>query len=162
LEFVLDFLYEEDCRVSVIFFNMSEENLAKILKWDFVMIGSDSSLRSLNGVLNYGKPHPRSYGTFSRVIRKYVNESPVLSIEEAIYKMTGLPAQKLQLINRGLLEEGCFADITIFDQKTIAEKATFTKPHSYSKGIKHVIVNGKITINNGKHEGAMNGAILQK
>jgi N-acyl-D-amino-acid deacylase len=75
LEFVLDLLYEEDCKVSVIFFNMSEENLARILKWDSVMVGSDSSLRSLKGVLNYGKPHPRGYGTFSRVIRKYVNET---------------------------------------------------------------------------------------
>ncbi len=162
LEFVLDFLYEEDCKVSVIFFSMSEENLARILKWDFVMIGSDSSLRSLKGVLNYGKPHPRSYGTFSRVIRKYVNETPVLSIEEAIYKMTGLPAKKLQLKDRGILKEGCFADITIFDQDTIAERATFAQPHNYSEGIKYVIVNGKMTINNGKHDGTVNGAILRK
>lgn len=162
LEFVLDFLYQEDCRVSVIFFNMSEENLTRILKWKFVMIGSDSSLRSLTGTLNYGKPHPRSYGTFSRIIRKYVNETSVLSIEEAIHKMTGLPAQKLQLKDRGMLKEGCFADITIFDQETISEKATFAEPHNYSKGIKHVIVNGKITINDGKHEGTVNGAILKK
>ncbi len=162
LEFVLDFLYEEDCRVSVLFFSMSEENLVRILKWDFVMIGSDSSLRSLKGVLNYGKPHPRSYGTFSRVIRKYVNEASVLSIEEAIFKMTGLPSQKLQLKNRGILKEGYFADITIFDQETIAERATFDRPHNYSEGIKHVIVNGKKTIIDGKHEGAVNGLILQK
>jgi N-acyl-D-amino-acid deacylase len=126
------------------------------------MIGSDSSLRSLKGVLNYGKPHPRSYGTFSRVIRKYVNETPVLSIEEAVYKMTGLPAQKLQLKDRGILKEGYFADITIFDQETIEEKTTFANPHNYSEGIKHVIVNGKITINDGKYEGALNGTILQK
>ncbi len=162
LEFVLDLLYEEDCRVSVIFFNMSEENLARILKWDFVMVGSDSSLRSLKGVLNYGKPHPRGYGTFSRVIRKYVNQTSILSIEDAIYKMTGFPAQKLGLKNRGILKEGSFADITIFDQETIAEQATFTDPHNYSTGIKHVIVNGKLTINNGKHESVMNGTILKK
>ncbi len=162
LEFVLDLLYEEDCRVSVIFFNMSEENLARILKWEFVMVGSDSSLRSLKGVLNYGKPHPRGYGTFSRVIRKYVNQTSILSIEDAIYKMTGFPAQKLGLKNRGILKEGFFADITIFDQETIAEQATFTDPHNYSTGIKHVIVNGKLTINNGKHESVMNGTILKK
>ncbi|MBT6051615.1 MAG: amidohydrolase family protein, partial [Candidatus Scalindua sp.] len=162
LEFVLDLLYEEDCRVSVIFFNMSEENLARILKWDFVMVGSDSSLRSLKGVLNYGKPHPRGYGTFSRVIRKYVNQTSILSIEDAIYKMTGFPAQKLGLEDRGILKEGFFADITIFDQETIAEQATFTDPHNYSIGIKHVIVNGKLTINNGKHKSVMNGAILRK
>jgi N-acyl-D-amino-acid deacylase len=162
LEFVLDLLYEEDCKVSVIFFNMSEENLARILKWDSVMVGSDSSLRSLKGVLNYGKPHPRGYGTFSRVIRKYVNETSVLSIEEAIYKMTGFPAQTLGLKDRGILKEGCFADITIFDQKTIAEQATFTSPHNYSTGIKNVLVNGKLTINNGKHESVTNGTILDK
>ena len=162
LEFVLDLLYEEDCKVSVIFFNMSEENLVRILKWDSVMIGSDSSLRSLKGVLNYGKPHPRGYGTFSRVIRKYVNETSILSIEEAIYKMTGFPAQKLRLKDRGVLKEGYFADITIFDQETITEKATFTNPHNYSKGVKHVLVNGKLTIKDGKHEGVMNGEILKK
>ena len=162
LEFVLDLLYEEDCRVSVIFFSMSEENLARILNWDFVMVGSDSSLRSLKGVLNYGKPHPRGYGTFSRVIRKYVTETSILSIEEAIYKMTGFPAQKLRLKDRGVLKEGYFADITIFDQETITEKATFTNPHNYSKGVKHVLVNGKLTIKDGKHEGVMNGEILKK
>ncbi len=162
LEFVLDLLYEEDCQVGVIFFNMSEENLARILKWDFVMVGSDSSLRSLKGVLNYGKPHPRGYGTFSRVIRKYVNETSVLSIEEAIYKMTGLPAKKLGLKDRGTLKEGLFADITIFDPGAIAEQATFTSPHNYSKGIKYVLVNGKLTINNGKHENVTHGTILKK
>jgi N-acyl-D-amino-acid deacylase len=141
---------------------MSEENLARILKWDSVMVGSDSSLRSLKGVLNYGKPHPRGYGTFSRVIRKYVNETSILSIEEAIYKMTGFPAQTLGLEDRGILREGCFADITIFDQETIAEQATFTNPHNYSTGIKNVLVNGALTINNGKHESVTNGAILKK
>lgn len=162
LEFVLDLLYEEDCKVSALFFNMSEENLTKILNWDFVMIGSDSSLRSIKGVLNFGKPHPRGYGTFSRVIRKYVNEKLVFSIEEAIYKMTGFPAQKLRLKNRGILKEGFFADITIFDQKSIKEKATFTNPHNYSVGIKNVIVNGKLTIDDGKHTDVMNGEILKK
>jgi N-acyl-D-aspartate/D-glutamate deacylase len=101
-------------------------------------------------------------GTFSRVIRKYVNETSILSIEEAIYKMTGFPAQTLGLKDRGILREGRFADITIFDQKTIAEQATFTDPHNYSTGIKNVLVNGKLTINNGKHESVMNGAILKK
>jgi N-acyl-D-amino-acid deacylase len=141
---------------------MSEENLARILNWDFVMVGSDSSLRSLKGVLNYGKPHPRGYGTFSRVIRKYVNETPLFSIEKAIYKMTGFPAQKLGLKDRGVLKEGFSADITIFDQGTITEKATFTNPHNYSKGIKHVLVNGKLTIKDGKHEGVVNGEILKR
>ena len=140
---------------------MSEENLCNILGWDYVMIGSDGSLRSKKGKLNYGKPHPRCYGTFSRLIRKYVNEKQLFSIEEAIYKMTGFPARKLGLKNRGILKEGHYADITIFDQKTITERATFTGPHNYSKGIKYVIVNGKPTLEDGKHIGAMNGHILK-
>ena len=162
LEFVLYLLYEEDCRVSVLFFSMSEENLDKILKWDFVMIGSDSSLRSTSGKLHFGKPHPRSYGTFSRVIRKYVNEKRLFPLEEAIHKMTGLPAQKLGLKNRGVLKEGFFADVTIFDQNTITERATFMTPHNYSNGIKYVFVNGKLTVEDGKHTGAMNGNILKR
>jgi N-acyl-D-amino-acid deacylase len=162
LEFVLDLLIVEDCRVGVLFFNMSEENLEKILSWDFVMIGSDSSLRSTDGVLNFGKPHPRTYGTFSSVIRKYVNEKKLFSIEEAIYKMTGLPAQKLGLNNRGILKEGFFADITVFDQNAIAEKSTFEDPHNYSKGIKYVLVNGKLTLKNGEHIGVVNGKILRR
>jgi N-acyl-D-amino-acid deacylase len=125
------------------------------------MIGSDSSLRSTTGILNYGKPHPRSYGTFSKVIRKYVNEKKILSLEEAIHKMTALPAQKLRLKNRGILKEGSFADITIFDQKAIRDQATYSNPHNYSTGIKHVIVNGKLTLTNGKHTGLLNGATLR-
>ena len=162
LEFVLDLLIAEDCRVGVLFFNMSEENLEEILSWDFVMIGSDSSLRSTSGALHFGRPHPRCYGTFSSVIRKYVNEKKLLSIEEAIYKMTGLPAHKLGLKDRGILKEGFFADITIFDQNAITEKATYTNPHNYSEGIKYVLVNGKLTIKDGEHVGVMNGVVLRR
>lgn len=162
VEFVLDLLIVEDCRVAALFFNMSEENLDKILAWDFVMIGSDSSLRSTSGALNYGRPHPRTYGTFARVIRKYVNEKKLLSIENAIYKMTGLPAQKLGLKDRGILKEGFFGDIIILDQSKITEKATFTDPHNYSEGVKYVLVNGKLTIKDGRHMGVMNGKILRR
>ncbi|GJQ57312.1 MAG: aminoacylase [Candidatus Scalindua sp.] len=161
LTFVLDLLCEEECKVSALFFSMSEENLNRILNWDFVMVGSDSSLRSTKGVLHYGKPHPRCYGTFSKVIRKYVNDKKIISLEEAIHKMTALPAQKLRLQKRGVLEEGYFADITIFDQKSISDQATYSNPHNYSTGIKHVIVNGKLTLTNGKHTGLLNGTILR-
>ncbi|MFQ5963041.1 MAG: amidohydrolase family protein [Candidatus Scalinduaceae bacterium] len=162
LEFIFDLLFEEDCKVSVLFFNMSEENLCNILGWDFVMIGSDSALRSIDGALSFGKPHPRCYGTFSRVISKYVNEKQLFSIEEAIYKMTGLPAKKLALKKRGALKEGFFADVTIFDEKKITERATFTDPHNYSEGIKYVLVNGKLTLKDGRHTGAVNGRILKR
>ncbi|MGR3318534.1 MAG: N-acyl-D-amino-acid deacylase family protein [Candidatus Anammoxibacter sp.] len=157
---ICDLLIEEDARIDVLFFNMSEENLQEILKWDFVMIGSDSSIRSASGILNTGKPHPRSYGTFSRVLRKYVHEKGLLALEKAIYKMTGLPAEKLNLEKRGFIKSGYYADIVIFDRNTIKDMSKFQQPHQYSAGIKYVIVNGKISVENGNHTGATEGMIL--
>ncbi len=157
-----DLLIEEDARVDVLFFNMSESNLEEILKWDFVMIGSDSSIRSTNGILHDGKPHPRSYGTFSRVLAKFCREDSALTKEEAIYKMTGLPATKLGLTNRGIIKTGYHADIVIFDDKNVKDQSTFATPHQYSTGIEHVIVNGKVTINNGEHTGEVEGKILRR
>jgi N-acyl-D-amino-acid deacylase len=141
---------------------MCEENLEKILGWNFVFVGSDSSMRSNQGILREGKPHPRSYGTFSRVLGKFCREKKLLSEEEVIHKMTGLPAQKVGLDKRGLIKEGYFADITIFDPEKIIDRSTFTEPHQYSEGIEYVIVNGKITVSNGNHTGATNGRVLRK
>jgi len=162
LEFALDLLIEEDTRVDIFLFNMCEENLEKILGWDFVFIGSDSTVRSNQGVLSANNSHPRSYGTFSRVLGKYSRENKVLPEEKAIQKMTGLPAQKLGLDNRGLIKEGYFADLTLFDPQKIIDKSTFTEPHQYSRGIEFVIVNGKITVCNGKHTGLTSGQILRR
>ena len=162
LETVFDLLIEENTRVDIFLFSMCEENLEKILSWDFVFIGSDSSMRANQGILSEGKPHPRSYGTFSRVLGRFCRERKLLSLEKAIQKMTGLPAQKVGLDKRGLLKEGYFADITIFNPDKIIDKSTFTEPHQYSEGIEYVIVNGKITIKNGEHLGATNGRILRK
>jgi len=161
-ETVCDLLIDEDARIDVLFFNMSETNLNQILQWDFVMIGSDSSIRSVNGILNEGKPHPRSYGTFSRVLGKFCRDDKILKLNEAIYKMTGLPATKIGLKKRGFIKEGYFADIVIFDKDKIKDISEFSKPHQYSTGISYVIVNGEITLENGKHTGAVNGTILRK
>ena len=162
LETVFDLLIEEDTRVDIFLFSMCEENLEKILGWDFVFVGSDSSMRSNHGILRGGKPHPRSYGTFSRVLGRFCREKKLLSEEEAIRKMTGLPAQKVGLDKRGLIKEGYFADITIFDHEKIIDRSTFTEPHQYSEGIEYVIVNGKVTVSNGSHTGATNGRVLRK
>ncbi|MGR3180011.1 MAG: N-acyl-D-amino-acid deacylase family protein [Candidatus Anammoxibacter sp.] len=159
---VCDLLIEEDAHIDVLFFNMSEENLQEILKWDFVMIGSDSSIRSVSGILNTGKPHPRSYGTFSRVLGRYGHEKGLLALEEAIYKMSGLPAKKFNLENRGLIKCGYYADLVIFDKNEIKDMSEFQQPHQYSTGIKYVIVNGKISIENGNHTGATEGMILKR
>ncbi|MGR3221441.1 MAG: N-acyl-D-amino-acid deacylase family protein [Candidatus Anammoxibacter sp.] len=159
---VCDLLIEEDARIDVLFFNMSEENLQQILKWNFVMFGSDSSIRSTGGILNTGKPHPRSYGTFSRILGRYGSEKGLFPLEEAIYKMSGFPAQKFNLENRGFIKCGYYADIVIFDKNTIKDMSEFQRPHQYSTGIKYVIVNGKISIENGIHTGATEGMILKR
>ena len=162
IETVFDLLIEEETRVDIFLFSMCEENLEKILGWDFVFVGSDSSMRANQGILKEGKPHPRSYGTFSRILGRFCREKKLLSIEKAVQKMTGLPAQKVGLDKRGFIKEGYFADITIFNPEKIIDRSTFTDPHQYSEGIEYVIVNGKIAVNNGKHTGVTNGRILRK
>ena len=141
---------------------MCEENLEKILTWDFVFVGSDSSMRAAQGILSEGRPHPRSYGTFSRVLGKFCREKNLLSEEKAIQKMTSLPALKVGLEKRGIIKEGYFADITIFNPRKVIDKSTFQHPHQYSEGIEYVIVNGKIVVNKGAHTGILNGRILRK
>lgn len=162
LETIFDLLIEEDTRVDIFLFSMCKENLETILGWDYVFVGSDSALRANQGVLHEGKPHPRSYGTFSRVLRKFCLESQLMSEEKAIQKMTGLPAEKVGLDRRGLIKEGYFADITIIDPGKVTDKSTFAEPHQYSEGIEYVLVNGKITIAGGRHNGTTRGRILRK
>lgn len=141
---------------SAVFHGMSDEDVKRIMKYPFNMFASDASIR----VLNAGMPHPRGYGTNARVLGKYVREEKVISIEEAIRRMTSLPAQKFQLSDRGLLKEGMTADIVIFDEKEVKDMATFEKPHAYSKGFHYVIVNGVVTVANEKHLGIRAGKSL--
>ncbi|MEK7241438.1 MAG: amidohydrolase family protein, partial [Planctomycetota bacterium] len=162
VDVVLDLLVEEKCRAWILLFSMSEENLEKILPLPFVCIGSDSSLRAREGPLSEGKPHPRAYGTFSRILGRYAREKGVLSMEGAVHKMTGLPARKLGLKERGLLKEGYFADITIFDPGKITDRATYQEPHEYSAGIEYVFVNGRLTVDKGQHTGALGGLVLKR
>lgn len=121
------------------------------------MIASDASIR----VYNEGVPHPRGYGTNARVLGLYVREKNILSLEEAIRRMTSLPAQKFNLKDRGLLKEGMAADIVVFDEKTVTDRATFEKPHAYSVGFEYVLVNGVPTIDQGKHTEARAGKALR-
>jgi len=162
IEVVFDLVIDERGRVGIVMFNMSEDNLCQILSWPFVMVGSDSSVRAVEGPLSDGKPHPRSYGTFSRVLARYWREKRVLGLEQAVWKMTGLPAQRLGLKDRGTLAVGRFADITIFDPSHVTDNATFENPHRYSSGIRHVLVNGQLTVEDGRHTGALNGRILRR
>jgi N-acyl-D-amino-acid deacylase len=158
---MITLLRDADFQVQAMFFNMSEQNLIKILKKPYVMIGSDSSLRTLRGALRTGHPHPRVFGTFPRVLAKYT-KSGILTRQETIYKMTGMPALKLGLKDRGRIQEGAYADIAIFDPNKISDTATYKKPFQYPKGIKFVIVNGNIVLENGKLINKLCGKVLLK
>ena len=143
---------------SMVFHGMSEDDVKRIMQYPYNMFASDASIR----VYGQGSPHPRGYGTNARVLGKYVRDEKVISLEEAIRRMTSLPAQKFQLKNRGLLREGFAADIVVFDENEVKDVSTYEKPHQYSAGFKYVLVNGVVTIENGKHNGARNGKVLRK
>lgn len=130
-------------------FVINEEDVATVMRHPAVIIGSDATARSTTGQLSKGKTHPRSYGTFARVFGKYVREDGILTLEEAVAKMTGRTAKRLSLVDRGVLAEGYFADITVFDPDSIADKATFAEPHRTASGIRYVLVNGGIVIDEG-------------
>jgi len=139
-----------------VFHGMSEDDVKRIMQYPFNMFASDASIR----VFNEGMPHPRGYGTNARVLSKYVREEKVISLEEAIRRMTSLPAQKFQLHGRGLLREGYAADVVLFNEKEVKDLSTFDKPHAYSKGFYFVIVNGNLTVDNQQHIGVRAGMAL--
>ncbi|MFN2458813.1 MAG: amidohydrolase family protein, partial [Chitinophagaceae bacterium] len=124
--------------------------------YPFNMFASDASIRQYGA----GVPHPRGYGTNARMLGKYVRDEKVISLEEAIRRMTSLPAQKFHLKDRGLLKEGMAADIVVFDEKEVKDLSTFEKPHQYSIGFHYVIVNGKLVVEEGKHTGVRSGVVL--
>ena len=141
---------------SMVFHGMNEDDVENILKYSLTMVASDSGIRQFGS----GVPHPRGYGSNARVLGYYVRKKHLITLQDAIRKMTSLPAQKFQIEGRGLLQPGMFADIVIFDANTVKDESTFERPHAYSTGFKYVLVNGKITVENFKHNGTRNGAIL--
>jgi len=160
-EFMRDILIEEDNRVSMIGFAMDENNLKKVLSSSHVMIGSDGNAVAPSGKLSSGKPHPRYYGTFPRVLGKYAREENIFDLATAVNKMTHMPAAKLGLLKRGLIAKDFYADIVLFNPDTVIDNASFTDPHQFPTGIEYVIVNGKISIQNGAHTGAQAGSVLR-
>ena len=140
----------------MVFHDMSEEDVKRIMEYPFNMFASDAGIR----VFGRGAPHPRSYGTNARVLGRYVREENLLTLEEAIRRMTALPAQKFQLNNRGILKEGFAADIIVFDEKEVTDLSTFEQPHHYSKGFMYVLVNGQIVVDAAKHTGIRSGHTL--
>jgi N-acyl-D-amino-acid deacylase len=147
---------EKNGGASGVFFQMDEKDVEDLMRLPYNMHGSDGAVR----VKGEGIPHPRNYGTFPRVIGHFVRERGIISLEEAVKKMTSLPAQTLRLNNRGIIREGLYADLTIFDRNTFADKATFSNPHQYSQGLMYVIVNGELVVEKGKHTGGLPGMVL--
>jgi len=140
---------------------MSEDDVVTVLKSHLSMIGSDSSAVPNVGPLAQGKPHPRTYGNFAKVLGEYVRERAILGLDEAIRKMTSLPAQRLGIPDRGIIRRGAWADIVVFDPSTIASRATYQNPAQYPVGIKWVLVNGILTVEDGRHTGAKAGKVLR-
>ncbi|MGF1543015.1 MAG: amidohydrolase family protein [Parvularculaceae bacterium] len=157
----VDLVIEDGSRVQVVYFSMSPDNVAKKIAVPWVSFGSDGGSKSASGVFLNTSTHPRSYGNFARVHAKYVREDGVLTTEEAVRKMTSLPAANLKLMDRGRLAPGMFADVVVFDPTTIQDTATFEEPHQLATGVAHVFVNGVHTIADGAHTGAKAGRVVR-
>jgi N-acyl-D-amino-acid deacylase len=162
LEAVFRLFEEEQGRLSMIVFSMNEDEVIEIMRHPDGMIGSDGCAVAPYGPTGARKVHPRFYGTFPRILGRYVREKHALSLEQAVHKMTGLPARKLHFKNRGLLTEGYHADIVVFDENRIADSATFESPHQYAAGIRQVLVNGQLVVSNGEHTGRLPGMVLTR
>jgi len=159
-EAVIDLVLEDKSSIAAVFFLMDETNVKKIMQLPYVSFGSDAASMSQSEQFKEWGTHPRAYGTFARVLGKYVREERVLSLQETIRKMTSLPASNLQIHKRGLLKVGNFADVVVFDPNTIQDLATFENPQEYAMGVSHVIINGKIVIREGTHTGLTPGRII--
>jgi N-acyl-D-aspartate/D-glutamate deacylase len=160
VEVLFDVLLEENGSVPTVFFHHSEPDMQLIMKQPWTSIGSDGSAVSIDGPTGRSHPHPRYYGTFPRVLGRYVRELKVVSLPEAVKKMSSMNADKLGIKDRGRLVEGMWADIAIFDAATVSDRATFENPHQYPVGIPYVIVNGVVTIDQERHTGALAGRVI--
>ena len=157
----MDLIVEDGSRVTCVYFSQSDDVLAKAVALPWVSFCSDESSPANEGVFLKKNNHPRAYGSFARALAKYTREEGVITIEEAVRKLSGLPAANLKLDRRGLLREGYYADVVVFDPATIQDHATFVEPHQYATGVAHVFVNGAQVIDHGEHTGAMPGRVVR-
>jgi len=157
----IDLVIEDHTRVGTAYFLMSEENVKLGLAQPWVNIGSDAEASAPEGPFLLSNPHPRTYGTFARFLGHYVRDEKVTTLQDAIRRLTSLPAETFKLKNRGCLKRECFADIVVFDPATIKDHATFDKPHQYATGVQHVFVNGVQVLRDGEHTGAKPGQVVR-
>ncbi len=162
LDELFDILIEEGGSVPTVYAHHTDKDMQLALVQPWCSIGSDGSAYAIEGPLRRGNPHPRSFGTFPRVLGVYVRELKLLRLEDAIRKMTSLNAAKLGIVDRGLIRPGNYADLTLFDPARVVDRATYTKPFEYSEGIEWVIVNGQVVLEKGKHTEARAGRALRR
>jgi N-acyl-D-amino-acid deacylase len=157
----MDLVVEDGSRVGTVYFMMSEENVRKQLRLPWVSFGSDADSQAPAGPFLKSNPHPRAYGNFARLLGKYVRDERVLSLEDAVRRLTTLPAEHLRLERRGALKPGYFADVVVFDPATIADRATYERPHQFAVGVRDVWVNGQAVLRDGRHTGAKPGRVVR-
>jgi N-acyl-D-amino-acid deacylase len=158
----MDLVVEDGSRVSVVYHLMSEENVRREIKQPWMSFGSDAASLAPEGVFLKSSTHPRAYGNFARLLGKYVREEQLISLPEAIRRLSTLPARNLRLDKRGSLQPGFFADVVVFDPQKIADHATFADPQQYATGVVHVFVNGTPVLSNGHHTGAKPGRVVRR
>jgi N-acyl-D-amino-acid deacylase len=158
---MIDLVIEDDSRVDTAYVVISEENLVRNLRWPYTMLGSDAPSLAPEGAFLQFNPHPRTYGTFTRFLGRYVRDQHVMPLEEAIRRLTSLPAHSIAIRERGSLQVGYYADVVVFDPATITDHATFEHPHAYSTGVRDVFVNGVQVLRNGEHTGAKPGRVVR-
>lgn len=161
LDALFDLILADHGATSAIYFMMSEDDLRAALRAPFVSICTDSGARATDGPLSSAKGHPRGWGSYPRILSRYVRDEHLLALEEAVHKMTGLPAARLGLKDRGVLRNGAYADITIFDPQTVQDRSTFENPNQYPEGIPYVIINGQLSVDNGERTKALAGRVLR-
>jgi len=157
----MDLVITDSTRVGTAYFMMNEENIKRQIALPYMSFCSDAESPATEGVFLKSNTHPRAYGNFSRLLGKYVRDEKVIPMEEAIYKLTALPAANLKIKKRGSITPGNFADLAIFDAAKIQDHATFEKPHQYSTGMMHVFVNGTQVLKEGEHTGAKPGRVVR-
>ncbi len=160
-ETAMDLIVEDDSRIDTVYFSQSEENLRKKIALPWVGFCSDAASLAPEGVFLQSSTHPRAYGSFARVLGKFTRDEKILTLEDAVRKLAGLPAVTLKLDRRGFLREGYYADVVVFDPATIQDHATFEQPHQYATGMIHVFVNGVQVLNDGEHTGAKPGRVVR-
>ena len=160
VETIMNLVLEDRSRVGTVYFMMSEDNVRKQIRLPWVSFGSDAASMAPELPFTRSSAHPRAYGTFARLLGRYTRDEKIVSLSEAVRRLSGLPATNLELDRRGFLKEGMFADVVVFDPDTIADRATFEKPHQYAVGMKHVFVNGVQVLKDGEHTGAKPGLAL--